>query len=316
MEIEESKNLIDYIVKHTDLNQADLARKLKVSRAQVSKWKAGDHLPLERKSELLKLAGLFDTMYVDWAIFAKSEENAEAWYSYVLEILEDVEWVYSLKESFQETPDLYVAKLITGLCDLGAKIEQQSPATPWIDKENDELTPLASALLSVLEVWGQLYVWIDETLEFEDLTDDVEEELLDLVDDLRWLTFQLALGHAEEETLTAIGVDRGKLKTVTDKSRQEIRWRLHDICRIRTKLGLPITEDYFQLLYLPSVDLAEQSWYRPADLNVDGQGVSEELIKSYLPYGQRLILTELEHCETALRFLDKKLDRIIDKLGM
>src|SRR5258708_15876336 len=106
MEIEKRDNLIEYVLKHTNLNQADLARKLKVSRAQISKWKAGDYISLNRQSELLKLAGLFDTVCVEWAMFAQSKENAEAWYSYVFEVLDNVEWGDVLKDFFHDMPDI------------------------------------------------------------------------------------------------------------------------------------------------------------------------------------------------------------------
>jgi transcriptional regulator with XRE-family HTH domain len=306
--------LIDYILKHTDLNQADLARKLKVSRAQISKWKAGDYLSSERTTELLSLAGLFDTANEEWAMFAKTKENAEAWYSYIFEILEDVEWGRLFKEFFQDMPDIYVGHLIIDLCDIGATIEQRAPTTRWIDEEACESTPLASALFSVLEIWGQLHDWIDDTLEFEDLTDDAESDIFDLMEDLRFLVFDLALEHVETDELTAIGVDTDKLKALIEKSREKIKSHFHEICIVRLKHGLPITEDYFQLLHLHPEELAEQSWFRPNIHNVNDENI-DDLIKSYLPYGQRLILTHLEYSARALRHLDEKLDRIAEKLS-
>jgi len=309
MSIEESRILIDYILEHTDLNQSRLARKLNVSRAQVSKWKAGDYLSMERTSQLLKLAGLFDTVNVGWAIFAGSEENANAWYSYVLEILDDVEWGNSLKDFFQDMPDIYVGHLITDLCALGAKIEQLAPTKWCIDEYDEECwepTPLASALWSVLDTWGQLRDWVDATLDFDDVMDGAESELFEVKSDIEWSTFELALGYVEQPQLTAIGVDETMLDAAVESSRQRILSSLHDICRIRTKHSLPITENYFQLLYLPPIDLAEQLWFRPAAL-----GVGKDLIKSYLPYGQRLIIEHLEYSAEALHVLSKKLDRIL-----
>src|SRR4051812_5195733 len=251
MGIERSANLIDHILNHTDLSQADLARKLKVSRAQVSKWKAGDYLSSERTSELLTLAGLFDTVCVEWAIFAKSAENAQAWYSYVLEILEDVEWGDSLKDFFREMPDIYAGHLITDLCDLGAKIDQPAPATRWVDEDVYEQTPLASVLFSILETWGQLKDWIDNMLDCDDMTSEAECELFDITSDLEWLAFDLSLKHVERTQLTAIGVDEAKLDALVTTSREKVKSYLHDICDIRTKHGLPIAENYFQFLYLP-----------------------------------------------------------------
>ena len=307
---EESANLIDYILTQTDVNQAGLARKLKVSRAQISKWKAGDHISSERTSQLLSLAGLFDTVNAEWAMFAKSKENAEAWYAYVFEIFQGVEWGSSLNDFFHDMPDIYVGHLIVELCALGATIEHQAPAIRLTDEETYESTPFASVLFSLLEAWGQLCDWIDVTLDFDDLTNDAECELIDAVSELEWCAFDLALEYVGKEQLIAIGVDEVKPATKAEKARREVFLHLQDICRIRTKHGLPITENYFQLLYLPPVELAEQSWFRPTAENVD-----ENAIKSYLPFGQQLIIAHLECSARALNKLDDKLNRVLEKLG-
>ncbi|MBC8351360.1 MAG: helix-turn-helix transcriptional regulator [Planctomycetes bacterium] len=310
MRHERTKTLIDYVIKHTDLNQAELARKLKVSRAQISKWKSGDHVSMDRTTQLLKLAGLFDAVNVEWAMFAKTEANAQAWYAYIQQIQEDVEWGDSLKDFIADEPEIYVGHLIVDLCNLGASIEQAAPTTRWIDEEDCEPTPLASVFYSVLEIWGQLKDWIDCTLNFDDLMDDAECELFDVTCELEWLAFDLALDYVETERLTAIGVEVERLDELIKESRQKIKLYLHDICQIRTKHGLPITENYFQLLYLSPVNLTEQAWFRPGGITGRNE---ENLIKSYLPYGQRLILSHLECSAIALRHIDEKLEQLVGK---
>jgi hypothetical protein len=206
-------------------------------------------------------------------------------------------------------PDVYVAHLITDLRDLGAKIEQQSPEVRS-DGEDCEPTPLECALYSILETWGQLKDWSDDTLEFDDVSDDVDSELFEHTQELEWLTFDLALDHVETAELAAIGVNETKLNELVSKSRKEIKEHLRQICQIRTKHGLPITEDYFELLYLPPEDLAEQSWFRPL---TSGAPVDENVIKSCLPYGERLILLHLENSARVLRRIEEKIDRICQK---
>ena len=49
-------NIIDYIIKNKGLRQKDIAENLNVSKAQVSKWKSGEHIPHERREELLSIA--------------------------------------------------------------------------------------------------------------------------------------------------------------------------------------------------------------------------------------------------------------------
>lgn len=302
----ESQVLVDYVLQQTKLSQAQLARRLKVSRAQISKWKAGDYLSSDRTSELLTLAGLFDTSNPEWAIFAKTKENAEAWYAYVSLILEDVESGSTLKDAFQDMPELCVGHLITDLLHLGAKIESSAPSGIVVENEN-ELTPIASALWGILQAWGELRDWMDSTLNFGDMTDDAEMKMMDAVGSLEWATSSLALAHVERNVLYKIGVEEKKLDDLIKKSTGQIDGYLHEICTVRTKYGLPITEDYFQLLYLPSDDLAEADIFRP------GYFGPEEKIKAYLPYGQRLILMHLEQSAALLRRLEEKLDVLLKK---
>ena len=314
MTSDKTKNLIDYIIKNTNLKQADIAKKLKVSRAQVSKWKAGDHISYDREKQLLKLAGLFETVCVRWAMFARTEENAQAWYNYFFEIIDDMEmeWGDLQRGFFHDIPDFYVGDVITELCDLGAKIEQQAPITIWIDEDEYEMTPLASALYSILETWGQIRVWIENAFELDYVDNEVEYELSELITDLEWLSFDLALGDVERSLLTAIGINQAKLDAKLKKSRSEINAHVHNICKIRTERGLPITDDYFQLLYLPPIDLAESTWSQPPCYD---DFVNENTIQRYLPYGQQLIFSQLRCNAIEIGCLNKKLDEIISMLS-
>jgi transcriptional regulator with XRE-family HTH domain len=310
MSHDSSAVLIDHVLKHTGLSQAGLAKKLDVSRAQITKWKAGDHISWERESQLLTLGGLFETVNIEWALFAKTEANAHAWYRYVHAIQENVEWGNTLQAFLKDMPDIFVGHLIVDLCKLGAKVDASAPTEVWLGDDQSETTALTDALFEILEAWGQLYDWIDDTLEFDDLSDEAESALYDATEDLRSIAFDLALGSIETEVLTAIGIEEMKLQELVDKANQDARNRLHSICQTRTEYGLPITDDYFALLYLSPVELAERSWFNPkkcADIR------DERLIKSYLPYGQRMILAELEMAGYALQELNKKVDALIGR---
>lgn len=66
-------NIIDYITRNKGLKQKDIADRLNVSKAQVSKWKSGEYISYSKQEELNKLAGLFgnDT---EWAVITKTKE--------------------------------------------------------------------------------------------------------------------------------------------------------------------------------------------------------------------------------------------------
>ncbi|TWU02899.1 helix-turn-helix transcriptional regulator [Stieleria varia] len=301
-------NLVEYITHKGAYNQADLARELGVSRAQISKWKSGEHIPSERRDRLLKIAGLFDTVSDRWAMFAETEDNSKAWCDFFEELLEDLEWGGSLRDLSRNMPDIFYGHLIEALLGLDAKISVKAPASKWEDEESCKMTPLANCLFSVYETWGQLYDWIDSSLEFDDLMDGAEYELFDVIEELRWSASGIAIDNVEPELLISIGCEESKIKELTKQSRQEAAQRLSQVCNIRIKHGLPITADYFQLLTLPPIELAEASWFqRKGNSHHPG-----EAIKSFLSYGERQLLSHQECQAAMLRQIDSKLDRLLE----
>ena len=114
------------------------------------------------------------------------------------------------------------------------------------------------------------------------------------------------------EALSAIGVVEEQLNDQVKNTRREIESHLDTICRVRRKYGLPITEDYFQLLYLEPEDLAEQTWFQYGRL---AEEVNPDRIHSYLPYGQQMILAGLERNAATLERLEEKLDALITQVS-
>lgn len=302
-------NLVEYITNKGAYSQADLARELNVSRAQITKWKAGECLPHDRQAQLMKLAGLFDTVSEEWAMFAETQENAEAWYTYFRALVEDLEWGVSLCDLSSDTPEIYFWHILEELLDLGAEISSVAPETRWEGEDEYNLTPLASCLTAIFETWGQLYDWMDVTLEFDDLDDTVTYELFEVVEDLRWIASGIAIEDVEQELLTAIGCDPAKIQSHVEQSRKKAATRLAEICNIRIKHGLPITDDYFQLLTVPAIELAESPWFRP----IPHSRHTGQAITSYLPYGERQLLAHQECQARMLQQIDAKLDRLLEQ---
>jgi|GEM_PF-2078994 len=233
-------NLVEYITNKGTYSQADLARELNVSRAQITKWKAGECLQHDRQTQPMKLAGLFDTVSEEWAMFAETQENAEAWYTYFRALVEDLEWGDSLCDLSSDTPEIYFWHILEELLDLGAEISSVAPETRWEGEDEYNLTPLASCLMATFETWGQLYDWMDVTLEFDDLDGTVTYELFEVVEDLRWVASGIAIEDVEQELLTAIGCDPAKIQSHVEQSRKKAATRLAEVCNIRIKHGLPM----------------------------------------------------------------------------
>ena len=78
-------NIIDYLTTEKGFKQQDIAERMGVSTAQVSKWKSQKSFSRKREAELMNLAGLWwETKRKggnssSFAIMVGSEQNQNAW---------------------------------------------------------------------------------------------------------------------------------------------------------------------------------------------------------------------------------------------
>lgn len=302
--------LIDYILKSKPCTQAALARELSVTRAQVSKWKAGERVSDERRSQLLTLAGLFDTDLIEWALFARTQDNATAWCDYFQRLAEECDCTGSITELIQEQTDFYTSLILCQLIDLGARIDSNAPAIPPSgdpdDEDELEQNALFRVLSSLMESWSHLRAWFDEVLYFEDLTDDVECALFDSISYIEYLLLDLALQRVDPDDLKAISVGPEQVASHIEKTREKAFDLLHSICRTRIKHGLPITEDYFALLELDDESLSAHAEMMGALADHCHPGS----ILQYLSYGERMLLNRVSQLFNAVTRLETRLESL------
>ena len=98
-----------------------------------------------------------------------------------------------------------------------------------------------------------------------------------------------------------------KINAHVKKSREDAAKRLEQICTIRIKHGLPITDDYFALLTLTPYELAEADLLR---INRPSRHIGHD-IKWHLPYAQREILNHLEYQGEMLNQVITKLNQLM-----
>ncbi|QDU58026.1 helix-turn-helix domain-containing protein [Aeoliella mucimassa] len=294
-------NLIEFITSNTAYNQADLARALNVSRAQISRWKAGEAIPRNRETELLEIGGLFSTVCTDWAMFARTEANAENWYIYFTDILSGSEWGWALKDLYRDSPDKYSSHVIRTLLKLGADIPFAAPSARELDGENVESTPLASALYGLFDAWAQIHDWVYLAFDTDDCGDQFD--LFEISNELEWLTFDLGVLSVDIDCLRGIGIKEKELDEFHRKTVDTIEVRLHQFCLLRTQNGYPIKHDYFNLLDLSPIELAEQAFMR----NRDGKN----RIMNYLSYGEQMCISRLDYSVHLLSRIDEKLDVLL-----
>ena len=117
------KNIIEYIIANTDYRQKDLAAKLGVSGAQISKWKSGEFIPPDRAEVLRKLAGLF-TNQIAWNELVKTKENASAWHAYLYELNKEADHpAYTLTDE----PTFHTPSILLEMVDAGIPIPSCPP---------------------------------------------------------------------------------------------------------------------------------------------------------------------------------------------
>ncbi|WP_194868528.1 helix-turn-helix domain-containing protein [Pseudoalteromonas sp. PPB1] len=74
-----AKALIPLALERLECNQTELANKLGVSRAQVTKWKNGEFMSLEMEKSLLKMIGLEEGDIPELIILVGGEEQVKKW---------------------------------------------------------------------------------------------------------------------------------------------------------------------------------------------------------------------------------------------
>lgn len=73
-----SSSLVELALSAQGCTQKELALQLRVSPAQISKWKKGEHISFEMSKKLSELAGL-DDLDPDFVLLAGSKEDARKW---------------------------------------------------------------------------------------------------------------------------------------------------------------------------------------------------------------------------------------------
>ncbi|MBT5376217.1 MAG: helix-turn-helix transcriptional regulator [Nitrospinaceae bacterium] len=293
-------NIIDYIVKNTALKQKDIAAKLNVSRAQISKWKAGESIPFEREEALNKLAGLYG-WNTDWAILSKTEENGQAWFEY-LAFMGEGDNRHLIHEA-----ECYVPQLLLLLEELGASIPKQAPLVEDVEKEEYKLTSFDSMIWELTEYYEPLVTWCEYYLLNDiDLNNDSDEYL-----DLRWeleeFSQVIALQHVDRKQLTSVGIDLEAFDKFFIKTNNDIKRKIGELCKVMNKEGIPFATDYFEYLNCDPKDLGDRINFNELF------GDSAESVDDLLPYGERRILEETKATKTLLEELHIKIDTLLSE---
>lgn len=299
-----STNIILHILKTTDLNQKDIATKIGVSTAQVSKWKAGEAIPLSRLEALNKLAGLFGAN-AEWAVIAETAQNADAWVDYF-------EYLQSVSDGGQcggvaEDSKRFVPELFVELSKAGIGIPKTAPVPNKDGEYGDEDTGLASYdepegevfdlfLRELLCCFAPMSRWRERYLSMTD--DDVMDDWCCEIEDALAI---YSLTWVSDEALMPVGLSKATTKSLTSVARRGIIANIKRICRRMNQQALPFEVDYFQIVHADPDSL-------DTELLIDSTFCD---IERQLPYASRRLLRESRESQAILLELHLKVDTLL-----
>lgn len=292
-------NIIDYIVKHTDLKQKDIARELGVSAAQVTKWKNGEPISLEKQERLGELAGLFGDD-VDWALLVATPENARAWIDYIKDYAQNNE--YDSCDELLRDPAFEVPCLLMELNKMGLQLPDTAPVID-LDSYEDE-TNLDRFFDAYLSGYAVLRNWCDNYL--PEYIDDyeIDNELYEL----KYSSYRLAFKEVPEEVLESVGLNPRDIEKLIAEGESHAKKQILKLCRMLNASGIPFTTDYMRFATSPIEELA----------NVNEKQIAHEFVSTdaLLPYSQKRTLELLENANELLASLFKKVSRLEKHLGI
>jgi transcriptional regulator with XRE-family HTH domain len=129
-------SIINLALKTLGVTQKELAKKMEVSPAQVSKWKAGEHMSVASKDKLSALIGLPSNMDADLVLMAGDVESAAKWTKLIEYLAEDAAAAnetsydtYPLEDELKDLgPEILALSTLRRLKEAGANIPEVFPA--------------------------------------------------------------------------------------------------------------------------------------------------------------------------------------------
>lgn len=287
-------NFIDYILKTKKLRQKDIAQKLGVSTAQISKWKAGDRIPSSRERELIELAGLFGDD-PEWAILAQTENNAAAWVKYIVAMNDYAKESYTTSAETDEDPELATRLILSTLEQAGITIPATAPRIEDYDDETSATEEFDELISEFLSHYGPLIEWASRNI----ISDN--DELFDDENNIKYASYDLALYHIDDSLLAKNGLSQKQAEEFKRKTRNQILTDISYLCKRMSELNIPLKLDYFKFFENHPAELDDEIMF------------DQHLIKgieNYLSYGEQLILMETRRLKKQLENMEKQIAAI------
>lgn len=186
-----NKALIKAVLEILNCNQKELAATLNVSPTQITKWKQGEHMSDEMKSQIKSLCNMSDIDPELLAIIGH-EDNYKNWYDFICKLAtfayENGETGYACSFLQLDEPEMLVANVLTNLKKIGFDVPEALPealvisvADPDFDlEEENEGHPLYAVIYKVFEALNDLSGFFDAYVSPIVFEDENNEDMMDL----------------------------------------------------------------------------------------------------------------------------------------
>jgi transcriptional regulator with XRE-family HTH domain len=294
-------NIIDVITAKIGLKQLEIAEKIGVSRAQVSKWRSGEDIPPNRRKALNEMAGLFGDD-VEWSLLTKTPENAENWIKYFSEYHDsylDVDPCSNLSDS----PEIWVPSMLTLFDKIGIKIPETAPDTDSEDTEDTEGTEdtqdFETLVREYLESYAALINYYNANI---CMLSDIDDDILEDSFEIESCILDFAITHVDKDNLDKLGADYSKVTSTAAEARDNISRIIRKIVSIMVSKNIPIMTDYFDLINKQPYDLDDEQMF---------SSIGDNTINSMLPLYERTVLEQNKLLVQLLTELHIKIDMLI-----
>jgi transcriptional regulator with XRE-family HTH domain len=261
-----SSSLVKLAVKELQCTQAALAKKLGVSEAQISKWIKGDHMSIDMRTKLTKLAKIGDCD-PDFVTICGSLEDAKKYDALITYLINwNCEGI-----DFGLEPEVVSLFLMDGLERIGFQIPKPFPTELIFDcgyeelykEENEEISefffahPLVNIINSIFRTYAEIDDFIALNIRNLGLNHpDFQENTLPEKNEFELNQIDLAIAKADIDEKIAPLFGRFRNRVLAESFEQ-----LDAIKRQAIESGVPLEAELFDLINKDAGTIEQEMLY-------------------------------------------------------